>query len=91
MNIEELVKEANFLIVDKGRNPKEKSTILVEKGIFYGMGYIPTTLHEADISTLKMHLTPYRSNRYIQQTIDDFRANFPDKIQLLAPVPFSAH
>lgn len=89
--IEELVKEANFLIVDKGRNPKEKSTILVEKGIFYGMGYIPTTLNEADISTLKMHLTPYRSNRYIQQTIDDFRANFPDKIQLVAPVPFSAH
>ena len=83
--------EANFLIVDKGRNLKEKSFILVERGVFYGLGYVPLSTKLNDLTEAKTHLTPYRSNRYIQQIIQDFKENFPAKIQLLPPVPFSIH
>ena len=89
--LQQLIAEANFIIVDKGRNLKEKSYILVERGIFYGLGYVPVSIKLNDFTEVKTHLTPYRSNRYIQQIIQDFKENFPDKIQLLPPVPFSIH
>ncbi|MGA1379357.1 MAG: DNA polymerase III subunit epsilon, partial [Chitinophagaceae bacterium] len=89
--LQQLIAEANFLIVDKGRNLKEKSYILVERGIFYGLGYVPVSIKLNDFTEVKTHLTPYRSNRYIQQIIQDFKESFPDKIQLLPPVPFSIH
>jgi DNA polymerase-3 subunit epsilon len=78
--VEELVANGSFLILDKGRNSKEMSCILVEKGSFYGMGYVPATDTIQDNPSLKSLLTPYRNNSTIQKTIRVFKDSFPDKI-----------
>lgn len=89
--LESLVATATYLVVDKGRSPKEKTCFLVERGVFVAMGYIPTTQKELDLSTAKTYLTPYRSNRHIQHMLTDFCTQFPEKIQRLAPTPLSIH
>lgn len=78
--LQELVADGNFLIKDKGRNNKEYSYILIEKGSFYGMGYIPINSTTLDIQTVKTQLTPYRNNSTIQKTIRMFKDSFPEKI-----------
>lgn len=70
----------SFAIVDKGRTHEEKSCIWVEKGDFYGMGYLDSSLGFTDIHELKEHLTPYRSNGYIMQLIESFAEKNPSKI-----------
>ncbi len=69
-----------FYIIDKGRNSNEKSCIWVERGNFYGMGYID---NEADINSLddvKDSLTQYIGSHYIMQLLISYICRFPKKV-----------
>ncbi|MDB5137672.1 MAG: polymerase subunit epsilon, partial [Mucilaginibacter sp.] len=68
--IEEL-KEAlpTFAIRDEGRKTDEHSCILIEKGQFYGMGYISHYFNADNLEQLKNFLTPYPGNDYIRNMI----------------------
>ena len=81
--LQDVTAHENFLIIDKGRNNKEQSCILIEKGSFYGMGYIPNTAVMDNTDELKNYLTPYRNNSTIQKTIRMFKESFPEKIKPL--------
>lgn len=70
----------SFAIVDKGRTHEERSCIWVENGDFYGMGYVDSSIGFTEISELKEHVTPYRSNQYIRQLIESFAQKNPSKI-----------
>ncbi|MDX2360237.1 MAG: exonuclease domain-containing protein [Crocinitomicaceae bacterium] len=53
---------ASFYIVDKGRERKEKSIILVEKGSLKGMGYAPFHFEQQP---------PHKWDRFIDITVED--------------------
>lgn len=70
-----------FLLMDEGRNPEERSCILIEQGQFYGMGYIPGNIIDEDVSVLKSHLTAYPANDYIRNLILNYALRFPQKVR----------
>jgi DNA polymerase-3 subunit epsilon len=68
-----------FAIVDDGTNPTEKLCLLVERGSFWGMGYVKETEFNANLETLKQVLQPYADNDFIRNSIYSFAELYPEK------------
>ena len=68
-----------FMVMDDGLKKEERLCLLIEKGCFWGMGYLPrkTKFHSA--GELKVFLTPYADNDYIRNSIYSFAASNPEK------------
>lgn len=75
--------QPSFVILDKGLNGEDRSCILVSKGKFYGMGYIPGHLPVTDSAELRSCLTTYRENSFIRNIISGYAARFPEKLIML--------
>lgn len=73
-----------YAIVDKGRSVDERSCIWVEKGHFYGMGYIANEEVIYEPQQLKEHVTRYQSNQYIMKLIHSYVEKHPSKVQRIA-------
>lgn len=73
----------SFALIDKGRSDDEKSCLWVEKGRFYGMGYISDHVDINDTETLKSAIIPYPSNDYIMNMILTYGNQFPQKMVML--------
>ncbi|HEX8607507.1 MAG TPA: DNA polymerase III subunit epsilon, partial [Pedobacter sp.] len=69
----------SFAVIDTGRNEDEQSCLLVEKGVFYGMGYISNYSDVIEPEALKSALQPYQSNDYILHMISSYVERFPNK------------
>jgi DNA polymerase-3 subunit epsilon len=72
-----------FVVVDKGIKTEEKLCLLIERGSFWGMGYIPKKLKPKSSGELKNYLNPYADNDYIRNSIYSFAEANPDKKILL--------
>jgi DNA polymerase-3 subunit epsilon len=72
-----------FAIRDKGRSYDEQSCILIEKGRFYGMGYIATDTVADSLHQLKTYLTQYPGNDYIRNIVSTYAAKYPERIMVL--------
>lgn len=72
-----------FAIIDKGRVAEEYSCIWVEKGNFYGMGYISTDIKIVELTMLKDQITLYQSSFYSVQLISAFAKKYPQKVKNL--------
>jgi DNA polymerase III subunit epsilon len=72
-----------FALLDKGITEEEKLCLLIERGSFWGMGYIPKKLTIKSSGDLKNYLNPYADNDYIRNSIYSFAAANPDKKILL--------
>ncbi|MEX0636748.1 MAG: exonuclease domain-containing protein, partial [Ferruginibacter sp.] len=68
-----------FAIVDEGTSPNEKLCLLVERGSFWGMGYVKKLEFEINIESLKQVLQPYADNDFIRNSIYSFAAKHPEK------------
>jgi DNA polymerase-3 subunit epsilon len=68
-----------FAVIDKGRNEEEQSCLLVEKGKFYGMGYISNYTDVSEPDLIRSALTPYPSNDYIIHLVLSHTAQYPHK------------
>lgn len=68
-----------FAVVEEGFNEEEKSLVLIENGKFYGMGYVPESRLNLNISQIKSHLTPMAENDYIRGLIYSHAERFPLK------------
>jgi DNA polymerase-3 subunit epsilon len=68
-----------FAIRDAGRTDDEHSCLLIEKGKFYGMGYISHYFDVDNLTQLKNHLTPYPGNDYIRGMIAGYVSKFPER------------
>lgn len=75
-----LANKPSFALIDKGRTADERSCIWVEKGHFYGMGYISTDIGIEEPSEIKTYVTPYRSNDYIMQLVYGYASRYPAKV-----------
>ncbi|MFI5155456.1 MAG: exonuclease domain-containing protein [Chitinophagales bacterium] len=69
----------SFIVRDAGRNRNEQSCILVEKGRFYGMGFLEYESTVTDLEVLKNHLTPYPENDYMRGLVYQHVARWPQK------------
>ncbi|GGD35160.1 exonuclease domain-containing protein [Flavobacterium orientale] len=69
-----------FAIIDKGRTNEERSCIWVEKGHFYGMGYISAEVGVTELADVKGYVTQYKSNSYITQLLYGYAKKYPGKI-----------
>jgi DNA polymerase-3 subunit epsilon len=69
----------SFALIDFGLQQEEQSCILMEKGRFYGMGYLPTDITIQTIEELKFRLTPYAENDYIRGLVYQHAARYPAK------------
>jgi DNA polymerase-3 subunit epsilon len=74
----------SFALIDTGRDDNEKSCLWVEKGKFYGMGYLSDHIATDDLETLKSAITPYPSNDYIMNMILSHSNQFPHKMIILS-------
>lgn len=72
----------SFAVVDAGNMSGDQSCILIEKGRFYGMGYVPAETQVADLETLKGHLTRYPENDYIRGLVYQYVQRNPHKRKL---------
>lgn len=68
-----------FAIVDEGRSENEQSCILIEKGRFYGLGYIEAEQTADDLDSLKNYLQVYPGNDYIRNMIQFHAHRYPHK------------
>jgi DNA polymerase-3 subunit epsilon len=66
--------------VDRGLQKNSYSCILIERGTFYGMGYVPNSVTPDDLEILKEYVTRYRDNSYIQRIIRDHAGQYPEKV-----------
>ena len=68
-----------FALIDEGLKQDEQSCILMEKGRFYGMGYLPLEVNISTIAEFKNHLTPYTENDYIRGLVYQYASRYPGK------------
>jgi DNA polymerase III subunit epsilon len=69
-----------FAVIDEGIQENEKLCLLVDKGSFWGMGYLPVG-HPVQSSTeLKSLLQPYADNDTIRNSIYHFIEQHPHKM-----------
>ncbi len=81
-----------FALFDEGLDEKEQSCVFVEKGKFYGMGYVPSGSNVHYMEDLKDFLTPYVDNDYIRSLIFKYAERFPyKKVEFENSQTFSLH
>ena len=68
-----------FVVIDNGIKAEEKLCLLIERGSFWGMGYIPKKLKVTSSGDLKNYLNPYADNDYIRNSIYSFAEQNPSK------------
>ncbi|MGN6296910.1 MAG: exonuclease domain-containing protein [Ginsengibacter sp.] len=68
-----------FALLDDGLKQQEKSCILVEKGRFFGMGYLPFDINVRCVDDVKNYLTPYAENEYIRGMVFQYAEKYPYK------------
>jgi DNA polymerase-3 subunit epsilon len=78
--VNSLQTQPSFAIIEKGLNADEQSCILVLKGKFIGMGYVPGDIQISEPEMLKDLLTPYKENIFIRNLINGYAARFPSKV-----------
>lgn len=68
-----------FAVVDKGLSKKETLCLLIEKGNFYGMGYITGNKDLKNLEKLKEALEPATDNDFIRNSIYKYVEEYPEK------------
>ena len=69
----------SFALVDAGLKQEEQSCILIEKGRFFGMGYLPSDIACNTIDDIKCYLTPHAENDYIRGLVFQHVTRYPHK------------
>lgn len=76
--LEQLDKQLpTFAIVDEGLSANEKLYMLIERGSFWGMGYLDAGLKIKGITELKERIQPYADNDFIRNSIYSYAAANP--------------
>jgi DNA polymerase-3 subunit epsilon len=65
-------KNQDFAIIDKGRNPNEKSVILIEDGIYRGYAFIDLDNQINNIDILRNLITPMIHNKEVKNIIQSY-------------------
>ena len=72
----------SFAVVEEVALPKKEekqSIILMEKGRFYGMGYVPANVSCTHIDDFKKHVTQYPESEYIRGLVYQYATKYPHR------------
>lgn len=72
----------SFAVVEDVVLPKKEDKqgiILMEKGRFYGMGYVPANISFTHIDDYKKHITQYPESEYIRGLVYQYATKFPQR------------
>jgi DNA polymerase-3 subunit epsilon len=72
----------SFAVVEDVALPKKEDKqgiILMEKGRFYGMGYVPANVSFTHIDEYKKHLTQYPESEYIRGLVYQYATKNPHR------------
>ena len=75
-----LKERPSYIVFDKGLEEKQLSCIIVEKGSFVGMGYIPPEMKDEKLETIKECMQPLKENAVIRQLLSRYAEQFSHKI-----------
>ncbi len=78
--INSLSEEETYIVLDKGLQDNEQSCIMVEKGSFFGMGYISKETETKQAAAIKEFLQPMKDNAAIRQLIKRFTERNAQKV-----------
>jgi DNA polymerase-3 subunit epsilon len=81
--IQYLQRDRSFAILDKGLKEGERSCILILRGEWVGMGYIPFSVEGGAILDQIKKLKPLKLNSFIRQTLYSFAVHNPDFISVI--------
>ena len=81
--IASLTKRPSYVVLDQGLSEEEISCIMVVKGSFFGMGYLPRDFENITEEAIKEYIKPYKENSYIRTLLSAHMANFPEQIRHL--------
>jgi DNA polymerase-3 subunit epsilon len=65
-------KNKNMVIIDKGRDIDERSAILIENGLFKGLGFFNLNYQINNLEVLESIITPMQNNRDTQHIIQSY-------------------
>jgi DNA polymerase-3 subunit epsilon len=68
-----------FVVVDDGLDEHEQLYLLIERGSFWGMGYLEKNLMVENISKLKELIEPMADNDFIRNSLYQYVENHPEK------------
>lgn len=68
-----------FAVMEKGNTKGEMLCLLMEKGSFWGMGYISNKTKFTSTDQLKDILNPYTDNNFIRNSIYNYIETYPHK------------
>ncbi|TCZ74134.1 exonuclease domain-containing protein [Flaviaesturariibacter aridisoli] len=78
-----LTRRPSYVVIDQGMNEEESSCILVERGDFFGMGYLPRDLQQMSLEALKEYLQPYKDNSTIRTLLNSYIVHNPAQVHHL--------
>ena len=78
--IAEMHDASSYAIIGKGLEETEQSCILVDRGKFVGMGYLPSGYELMNVDEIKEYLTSYRGNNYIRNLLTGHKEKYPSAI-----------
>lgn len=78
-----LQRDRSFAIMDKGFQDNEQSCILILKGEWIGMGYLPIHIEAGAILNHIHKLKPLKINSFIRQTLYSFAVNNPGLVSVI--------
>ena len=71
----------SFVIIGKGREPGEKSVVVVDHGTYLGFGFVDETFSAQGMEDFKGAITRYNDNKDVQQIIrNHMRGKHKDKV-----------
>ncbi|RYD92508.1 MAG: hypothetical protein EOP50_12610 [Sphingobacteriales bacterium] len=81
--IKALTQRPSYIVLDQGMNEEEQSCILVERGDFFGMGYLPRGIEELRKDVLKEYIQPYKDNSTIRTLLNSYVVHNPGQVHQL--------
>ncbi len=82
--IASLTKRPSYIVLDKGLKKEERSCIMVVKGSFFGMGYLPKNFDAITQAAIAEYIQPYKENSYIRTLLNAHFNNYPAQVHHLA-------
>lgn len=72
--------QPDFAIMEEGRTEKEKAIALVEKGKFYGYGFVSSEISFKSVEDIKSLIEPFPENEFVTSEMFRYADSFPEKV-----------
>jgi len=82
--IASLTARPSYIVLDQGLNEEEISCIMVIKGSFFGMGYLPKDFNTITEAAITEYIKPYKENSYIRTLLNTHIMSFPEQVKFLS-------